>query len=116
MVIIVNVSEARNLLYTVSCHCDDIACDNCPFKECIKEKTIDMYEVFIEGLAKSLGIEYDKPFKLVSNREAHLESNITSLEFVLKENVGVMINNGSGDTFNDVWDLIIDGDFAINAI
>ena len=113
------IDEARELLWSMICHCENIECSKCTYKECLEDKAIDMYEIFVEGTAKSLGIEYNKPFTLVKNPMCGTtlsDSHLTNLEFVLKENKGVMINDGSGDTFNNVLDLIIAGDYVLNVI
>ena len=113
------IDEARKLLWSMICHCEDIECDRCTYKECLKEKAIDMYKIFVEGTAKSLGIEYDKPFTLAKNPmcgTTRPDSLVTSLEFVLKEDKGVMINDGSDDNCNSILDLIIAGDYVLNVI
>ena len=113
------VDEARKLLWSMICHCENIECSKCIYKECLQEKAIAMYKIFVEGTAKSLGIEYNKPFTLVKNPmcgTTRPDSHVTSLEFVLKENKGVMINDGSDDNCNSILDLIIAGDYVLNVI
>ena len=49
------IDEARELLWSMICHCEDIECDRCTYKECLKEKAIDMYKIFVEVQQNLLG-------------------------------------------------------------
>ena len=113
--------NARKALWSIVCHCDNIACERCPYKECLREKAINMYEIFIDGVAKYVGIEYDKPFKVVHdnkcNTATYLPINaISDMEFVLKEGDGVTVKDGSGDTFNSILDALLKGQVDLVAV
>lgn len=115
------IENAREALWSIVCHCDSITCEKCPYNECLREKAINMYEMFIDGAAKYIGIEYDKPFKVVHdskrNTATYLPINaISDMEFVLKEGDGVTINDGSGDTFNSILDALLKGQVDLVAV
>ena len=80
-----------------------------------------MYEIFIDGVAKYVGIEYDKQFKVVHdnkcNTATYLPINaISDMEFVLKEGDGVTVKDGSGDTFNSILDALLKGQVDLVAV
>ena len=77
-----------------------------------------MYEMFIDGAAKYIGIEYDKPFKVVHDSKRNTATDVIfpDMEFVLKKDDGVVINNGSGDTFNSILDALLKGQFDLVAV
>ena len=105
------IENAREALWSIVWHCDSITCEKCPYKECLREKAINMYEMFIDGAAKYIGIEYDKPFKVIHDSKRNTTTDIIfpDMEFVLKKDDGVVINNGSGDTFNSILDALLKG-------
>ena len=116
------IENIREALWSIICHCGSITCENCPYKECLREKAIDMYDMFVDGAAKYIGIEYDKPFKVVHDSKRNtiidlpVNAILDNMEFVLKENDGIVVKDGSGDTFNIILDLLLKGQVDLVAV
>ena len=106
------VANARDILLIVNDYCGD-NCEGCIFKSCLRDKLDSLYNTFIFSVAESFGLEYGKPFKIkrvgVSDGKDYMER----LEFVLDEYDCILINDGSGDTFNSILDFLIEGDYEV---
>lgn len=106
------VANARDILLIVNDYCGD-NCKGCIFKSCLRDKLDSLYDTFIFSVAESFGLEYDKPFKIkpvgISDGKDYMER----MEFVLDGNDCILINDGSGDTFNSILDFLIEGDYGV---
>lgn len=103
-----NIEEALSAIY----YCCDNDCENCVFDSCITHKAYNLYTTLISGIAYSFGIVEDIPFKIKPIGTRTVTESVEKLVFMLS-NGNIYINNDSGDTFNSILDLLIEGTYEV---
>ena len=91
------VAKAKDMLLAWGEDCED-----CVFNSC----------ELISGIAHSFGIVDDIPFKIRPIGTRTVTESVEKLVFMLSTG-NIYINNGSGDTFNSILDLLIEGTYEV---
>lgn len=105
------LAKAEDALLTIYDYCDK-DCNNCIFDSCIVNKAYNLHSELISGIAHSFGIVEDISFKIKPIETRTVTESVEKLVFMLS-NGNIYINNGSGDTFNSILDLLIKGTYEV---
>lgn len=105
------LSRAEDALLAIYDYCDK-DCENCVFDSCITNKVYNLHTTLISGIANSFGIVEDIPFKIKPIGARTVTESVEKLTFTLS-NGNIYINNGSGDTFNSILDLLLEGTYEV---
>lgn len=105
------LSKAEDALFAIYDYCGR-DCDNCVFDSCVAEKAYNLHIKLISELAHSFGIVDNTPFKIRPIGTRTVTESVEKLVFMLS-NGNIYINNGSGDTFNSILDLLIEGTYEV---
>lgn len=105
------LAKAEDTLLTIYDYCGR-DCDNCVFDSCVAFKAYNLYNKLISGIAHSFGILDNKQFRIKRIGTRTVTEAIEDARFVLY-NGNIYIHNGSGDTFNSILDLLIEGTYEV---
>ena len=105
------VAKAEDMLLAIYDYCGE-DCENCVFDSCVADKAYNLHIKLISGIAHSFGIVDDIPFKIRPIGTRTVTESVEKLVFMLSTG-NIYINNGSGDTFNSILDLLIEGTYEL---
>ena len=102
------VAKVEDMSLAIYDYCAE-DCKNCVFSFCVAYK---MHTELISAIAYSFGIEDGIPFKIRPIGTRTVTESVEKLVFMLSTG-NIYINNGSGDTFNSILDLLIEGTYEV---
>ena len=105
------LAKAEDALLAIYDYCGQ-DCDNCVFDSCVADKAYNLHIKLISGIAHSFGIVDDISFKIRPIGTRTVTESVEKLVFMLSTG-NIYINNGSGDIFNSILDLLIEGTYEV---
>ena len=105
------LAKAEDALLAIYDYCGQ-DCNNCVFDSCVANRAYNLHAELISGIAHSFGILDNKQFRIKHIGTRTVTEAIEDARFVLY-NGNIYIHNGSGDTFNSILDLLLEGTYEV---
>ena len=103
------LAKTEDALLAIYDYCDN-DCENCVFDTCITDDAYNLHIKLISGIAKSFGIVENTPFRIKPIGTRTVTESVEEAVFTLSNG---NIYNDSGDTFNSILDLLLEGTYEV---